>query len=876
MKTNPLILLIFANDQKAYLDGVRKERKNLIHLLKPVVDKIGLELKEIDYSSIEGVIDLLNIQRERLVMLHFAGHSGTDLLRLDEGYAHSGGLADKLSKCPNLKLVFLNGCDNETLIKAIVLAGIPNVIGTKQAIVDKTAQQFSHGFYQALVTQGNAVVSSFEQAISDVEMLNGKVARSLDLSEPVGGQSLPWFMESSEPHWTLLDAATPCYRLPSLQRNELPINPVKNLSYYTRADAEVFFGRCQEVVDVLNSLDTSKEPLLLLHGGTGVGKSSFLLAGLIPRLQAASRNQTVRCVRYSGLNSPQKVLEALFGASKLEDIRENINAMPKNNFPSVWVVDQLEEIFFEKEQSNTFYIPPALKTLLSTFHRLLYPSDGTTRPNIKIILCLRKEWFADLYDACNEYKINLHNYLLKPLDKLSIMEVIKSPSELPHLKKHYRLAIENPKDGELAEQIADDLLIDKQSNIAPTLQIILSRLWDRVVHQHERIWDEPLYLEEKQSGLLLENHLSLQLDDIADKESWGKEAKENGLLLDVLHAHTTKQGTSGLLTREAYEKLYSHIHYRTALLKALKDRYLIIEPQTNILHDQQKETRLAHDTLAQLIKTNVEKSELAGQKARKALDNRKINWKKENDKYSGVALDAYDLKMVLKGQFGTTNWENDALEEAIINRSKKQRGFRFLRNFLLSGSAVAIVAFLSWLVINSNVYDDHYVINNVSASHDSLLSRLSAKSPNIKLSDIDYLIASIQETESDKIRVELNIDKNITLARLYLLRSYINKNSSSDAKKSLVFSKKAEQIILSYGVNNEYIVYYKGEGILSENRYNLVLFLIVESNSVAYCNGEKQRIKAIKHYFDKIPPNVFDMYVGTHHRCLSYVISNKL
>ena len=868
MNTRPLILLIFANDQKAYLDGIRKERKKLINLLKPVADKIGLELKEIDYSSIEGVIDLLNIQRERLVMLHFAGHSDTDLLRLDEGNIHSAGLAAKLSKCPNLKLVFLNGCNNANLVRAMALAGIPSVIGTKKSIADKAAQQFSYSFYQALVTQRNAILASFNQAKSDVEMVNGQEYRSLDLNETGENQYWAWFVESSEPHWKLIHSATPCYRLPSIQRNELPQKPFKNLSYYTSADAEIFFGRCQELVDVLNILDTSKESLLLLHGGTGVGKSSFLLAGLIPRLQSSLRNQSVRCIRYSTNNSQKNILKELFGASNIKDIKKKINTIAKNDFPSIWIIDQLEEVFFDKENSNSFYIPSALKKLLSTLHNLLYPNDGTKRPNIKVILCLRKEWFADLYDACNEYKINFHNYLLRPLDKLSIMEVIETPSELSHLKQHYRLSIENPEDGELSEQIADDLLVDKQSNIAPTLQIILSRLWDRVINQHDRTWDEALYLDEKQSGLLLENHLSLQLDDIADKEKWGAEAKENGLLLDVLHAHTTKQSTSGTLTVEEYENFYSHISYRSHLLKALKDRYLIIEPQTNELTDKKQKTRLAHDTLAQLVNTNFEKSELAGQKARKTLDNRKINWKKENNKYSGVALDSYDLKMVINGQFGTKNWQNNALEEEIINQSIHKKRLVILRRFLLSISATSILIFFLWIILNSNIYDDHYVINNVSASHGELLSRLSSKAPNIKLSDIDYLIETINKTNNESIKIEALIDKNITLSRLYLLRSYLNEKSSFDADKSLFFSKLSEELILSYGISKKHIKYYKDEGILSENRYDLVLFLIIESNSILYCNGERRRVKIIKKYINELPSKTLGMYMRKHHQCL--------
>ncbi len=157
----PLILLIFANDRTAYLDSIRKERQHLIELLQPTADRLGLELKELDYSTVEGVIEALNLQHERLAVLHFAGHSGTDLLQLDEGAAHASGLAAKLATCPNLKLVFLNGCNNATLVKAITDAGIPNVIGTYQPIADDAAKQFSQGFFKALAEQGRSIAEAF-------------------------------------------------------------------------------------------------------------------------------------------------------------------------------------------------------------------------------------------------------------------------------------------------------------------------------------------------------------------------------------------------------------------------------------------------------------------------------------------------------------------------------------------------------------------------------------------------------------------------------------------------------------------------------------------------------------------------------------------
>jgi hypothetical protein len=698
----PLLLLIFANDRTAYLDSIRKERQHLISLLQPAADALGLELKDIDYSTVEGVIDLLNLQRERLAVLHFAGHSGTNLLRLDEGDAHASGLAAKLAECPNLKLVFLNGCNNAALVKAIADAGIPSVIGTRQPIADDAAKHFSQGFFKALAEQKRSVAAAFAQAQADVQTLAGQHYRSLDLSLPAAMQEWAWFMASNTPDWQLADAANPCNRLPALPRGELPAKPFKNLYYYTAADAEIFFGRCRAILEVLQLLDEAKEPLLLLHGGTGVGKSSFLLAGLIPRLKAPSRQQPVHYLRYNELNPQQDPLAQLFGSSDSAAIRARLDTPTPTGLPAIWIIDQMEEIFFARErtQDAKTSIPPALDTLLTALHSVFYPPDGSGRPDAKLILSLRKEWFAELHDACRAHQVNQHDYLLKPLDKPAILEVIETPAATTHLYQHYHLRITNTADGRLAEQIADDLLTDKQSNIAPTLQIILSRLWERVEHQQERVWDEDLYLDEQRTGLLLEDYLDQQLQDIAAKASWGEEAKDSGLLLDVLHSHTTPQGTAKTVTAAAYETLYPHIPYRAALLKALKDRYLIIEPQTNENQPSKSQTRLAHDTLAQLVKTSFDASELPGQRMQRILSHRYTDWL--NNHRQASFLDDYELEICEKGVVG--KYRLTAEEESFIQASKKNNRVRNIME-----EAMTVIVFIASFYISISFLTGHGV-----------------------------------------------------------------------------------------------------------------------------------------------------------------------
>lgn len=60
--------------------------------------------------------------------------------------------------------------------------------------------------------------------------------------------------------------------------------PYKFLDYYTERDASLFFGREHEVEAICSQILAHRS--FILHGRSGVGKSSILRAGLMPKLKA--------------------------------------------------------------------------------------------------------------------------------------------------------------------------------------------------------------------------------------------------------------------------------------------------------------------------------------------------------------------------------------------------------------------------------------------------------------------------------------------------------------------------------------------------------------------------------------------------------------
>ncbi|MDD5394417.1 MAG: CHAT domain-containing protein [Thiothrix sp.] len=694
--TLPLILLTFANDKADYLSGIGKEMAQLETLLTPIAQRLDFELKLFPYTDSHALLDYLNANRERLVLLHFAGHSNSDVLQLDDGEWHIKGFAAKLGNCPHLRLVVLNGCQNAAQVHALRAANVAAVIGTHAPIGDKTATEFTQAFYHAFAEQALPLVEAFAQAHQDMETHYGSTFRSLDLHATYQGEVWAWFLEPHQATWKLADAASPCNRLPALLSNELPASPFKNLCYYESEDANIFFGRCTELLEVINRLNSLPADVLLIHGAAGIGKTSFLYAGLYPRLKA--NRQTVEYWRYNGLDPSRSVLEQIFGSTEPDAIRTRIDQPSPDGLPAIWIIDQMEEAFLEtiRPGDTNAPEPPKLTGLLQILHQVFTPPDGTAPPRAKLVVTLRKEWFTELLEACRTHGISQIDYPLKPLNKEAIVTIICSPVEIPALRQAYRLRIESP-GTEFAEEIADDLLTDKQSNIAPTLQIVLSRLWEKVHAADDRVWNKELYETETRQGLLLKNYLDQQLDKAAHTDrAWGQEAKGNGLLLDVLYLHISEYGTSRNINVTDYATLYPHISYLGDLIHALKTHNLLIEPYTHVAEPFATQTRLAHDSLAPVVARKFAASTLSGNRARRILNNRKLDWVKTAEgKWRGPLLDENDLQAINRGKGGTVDWNHDECETAMVTSSLKKQKRKHRKHIFLAILSVLILSLFS-------------------------------------------------------------------------------------------------------------------------------------------------------------------------------------
>jgi len=168
-------------------------------------------------------------------------------------------------------------------------------------------------------------------------------------------------------------------------------------------------------------------------------------------------------------------------------------------------------------------------------------------------------------------------------------------------------------------------------------------MWDAAKEKSESTprFDRELYLQLKKKGILLHDFLERQLKALGETH---REAADSGFALDLLEYHTTSMGTAEVRSREdlknRYPKRGSDID---PLVERLKDLRLLIEAPEASGSTKSQSTRLAHDTLANLVSKKFDKSLARAPRGRRILEKRAVEWQEQK---TGPVLDSVDLAIV--------------------------------------------------------------------------------------------------------------------------------------------------------------------------------------------------------------------------------------
>jgi hypothetical protein len=247
-------------------------------------------------------------------------------------------------------------------------------------------------------------------------------------------------------------------------------SPYRGLAAFGEGDAKYFFGRSSEIRTAAAQLEGC--PLLAIVGPSGVGKSSFVHAGLVPAVRATADNWQVRVLRpgHLPLQRLAGVLDDLLPTGKPgSDMLAQLHGSPglfgelirhsaaRRDQRVMIVVDQLEELFTlcdDAEQRGLFLTA------------LLAAADDASAP-VRVVLSMR----ADFLDRLAFHKslfaeLTRGLFFLSAPDESNLREALLRPAEIAGY------AFEDP-------QIVDDMTAAATSRGAlPLLSFVASRLWE--------------------------------------------------------------------------------------------------------------------------------------------------------------------------------------------------------------------------------------------------------------------------------------------------------------------------------------------------------------------------------------------------------------
>ncbi|MBM3127521.1 MAG: ATP-binding protein [Chloroflexi bacterium] len=273
--------------------------------------------------------------------------------------------------------------------------------------------------------------------------------------------------------------------------------PYKGLQPYTEADRAYFFGRERDQEIIASNLYAA--PLTILYGASGVGKTSVLLAGVVPQLRQTPRLAVVvfrawqdgnflAALKTQTLDATQKSLGKSFALDPslpFDDFVETCASALRGNL--FFILDQFEEYFLYHPPSDTGFDADLARTI------------NRREVAANFLLALREDGLSRLDRFKGRIPNLLSNMLrLEHLDHAAALSAIRNP-----LTEYNRqvapptpVRIEDDLTQAVIEQVRTGSvtlgaggigqLVDPTATRieTPYLQLVMTRLWneERGVH----------------------------------------------------------------------------------------------------------------------------------------------------------------------------------------------------------------------------------------------------------------------------------------------------------------------------------------------------------------------------------------------------------
>ena len=259
-----------------------------------------------------------------------------------------------------------------------------------------------------------------------------------------------------------------------IEQSDAGANPYRGLRAFDREDSALFFGRRTEVSEVLERL--AAEPLVLVAGDSGVGKSSLCRAGVLARVldgswQWETERRYAVATLFPGRHPTVALADALaplLGCSA-DTLRQELQSSPQElarrlqRYPSaepsrglILFIDQLEELITQSARGEVAGVSEALGLLTARVAglRVLATARGDFLTRLAALPGLGSE-------------IGRALYILRPLGRDGLREAIVGPAESGGVRFE---------SAQLVSELVDSTL--REGGGLPLLQFTLAELWE--------------------------------------------------------------------------------------------------------------------------------------------------------------------------------------------------------------------------------------------------------------------------------------------------------------------------------------------------------------------------------------------------------------
>ena len=533
-------------------------------------------------------------------------------------------------------------------------------------------------------------------------------------------------------------------------------NPYRGMDPFQISDGEYFFGREQEIEKFIKLvLTTENERVFSVCGDSGLGKSSFIRAGVMHRMLEEEVMGYSAHIPLTVRPGEQPMTNLKYQLRRHAGIHgQNLSAKDFEGAKLLLFAHHLEELYTQGHSE-------AAKAEKDAFIKLM--NELASHPNLDIVIFLT--YRSDFAETLAQHAFvgqHAREFELKSFDfrknnaqwEQSITEIITAPAE-----KH-GVSLESELVSSLIQELED------LDGCLPILQMTLYQIWDpKVIKDHQIKYSELLKLS-RGKGLigLLQNHANSVTSKITKK---GKDKVRESILKSMLLNLVEVSDEHGDLKRTlSKKKLFEKLDHYPALdvegvfedLVSHKSRLLLVSGREVNCDPAEGSEKGACVTLVheELI-TKWPKLQQWVEERRDALklQKRLIRDVRDFEEKKGSLYRGKRLRNAVVWQSKNKDFYDHSIKR-FLHKSKVSQLFIFSIPFLLG----ILLTLFYFIAFRPYIQKNQFLDNVVNARPEMLKNFLNAKADLAKAQTLSLVSGSLDELNS-----EYSVQYNIPLKR---------------------------------------------------------------------------------------------------------------